>query len=60
MIEAALDDSLKLMLDWAEEAGDIKVRQMRILQAKQKLLKISMHKVLGFAEQSTCFLSQIA
>ena len=26
MIEAALDDSLKLMLDWAEEAGDIKVR----------------------------------
>ena len=26
MIEAALDDSLKLMLEWAEEAGDIKVR----------------------------------
>jgi pyruvate,orthophosphate dikinase len=26
MIEAALDDSLKLMLDWAEDAGDIKVR----------------------------------
>ena len=26
MIEAALDDSLKLMLDWADEAGDIKVR----------------------------------
>ena len=26
LIEAALDDSLKLMLEWAEEAGDIKVR----------------------------------